>query len=105
MICKISVFDAHATTLSQGNAMKFISLLTWVGQFGLSIIFPTLFFLMLAVWLQTKLNLGMWIIVVLGILGILTSVTTTRSCIRSLRKAADEAASQEKPPIAFNDHK
>lgn len=84
--------------------MKFISLLTWVGQFGLSIIFPTLFFLLLAVWLQMKLDLGMWIVVVLGILGVLTSISTTRSCMRSLRKAAEEAAPQEKPPIAFNDH-
>lgn len=85
--------------------MKFLSLLTWVGQFGLSIIFPTLFFLLLAVWLQSRFGLGMWIVAVLGVVGILTSISTTRSCIRSLRKAADEASSQEKTPIAFNDHK
>ena len=84
--------------------MKLISLLTWVGQFGLSIIFPTLFFLLLAVWLQSKFGLGMWIVVVLGILGVLTSISTTRSCLRSLQKAAQEVASQEKPPVAFNDH-
>ena len=69
--------------------MKFLSLLTWVGQFGLSIIFPTLFFLLLAVWLQSRFGLGMWIVAVLGVVGILTSISTTRSCIRSLRKAAD----------------
>ena len=84
--------------------MKLLSLLTWVGQFGLSIIFPTVFFLMLAVWLQGKFGLGMWIVVVLGVIGVLTSITTTRSCIHSLQKAAQEVASQEKPPIAFNDH-
>ena len=84
--------------------MKLISLLTWVGQFGLSIIFPTLFFLLLAVWLQSKFGLGMWIVVVLGILGVLTSISTTRSCLRSLQKAAQEVASQVEPPVAFNDH-
>ena len=84
--------------------MKLLSLLTWVGQFGLSIIFPTLFFLVTAVWLQNRFGLGMWIVVLFGILGVLTSISTTRSCIHSLRKAADEVASQEKPPIAFNDH-
>ena len=84
--------------------MKFISLLTWVGQFGLSVIFPTLFFLILANWLQEKFALGMWIVVLLGILGVLTSISTARSCLHSLRKAADEAASKEPPPIAFNDH-
>jgi len=84
--------------------MKLLALLTWVGQFGVSIIFPTLFFLILAVWLQQKFSLGMWIVIVMGILGILTSISTTRSCFRSLRKAADEASSQKKPPMAFNDH-
>lgn len=84
--------------------MKILSLLMWVGQFGLSIIFPTLFFLYLAVWLQNKFELGMWIVAVFGILGILTSISTTRSCLRSLRKAAEEVSSQEKPPISFNDH-
>lgn len=85
--------------------MKLLNLLMWVGQFGFSIIFPTLFFLCLAVWLQNRLGLGMWIIVVFGILGILTTVSTTRSCLRSLRKAAEEASQSKDHPLAFNDHK
>ena len=32
--------------------MKFLNLLMWVTQFGLSILFPLCFFLLLAVWLQ-----------------------------------------------------
>ena len=84
--------------------MRFLSLLMWVGQFGFSVIFPTFFFLLLAVWLQNTFGLGAWILVVLGILGILTSISTTRSCLRSLRKAAEDASSRETPPIAFNDH-
>lgn len=84
--------------------MKFLALLTWVGQFGLSIIFPTLFFLMLAVWLQTKYQLGIWIVILLGILGVLTSISTTRSCLRSLRKAAEEASGEKSVPISFNNH-
>lgn len=85
--------------------MKMLSLLIWVGQFGFSIIFPILFFLLLAVWLQSRFGLGMWIVAVLGILGLLTSISTARACLRSLRKAAQEAASQDPPPTAFNDHK
>lgn len=88
-----------------GAVMKILSLLIWVGQFGFSIIFPVLFFLLLAVWLQNRFGLGMWIVAVLGILGLLTSVSTARSCLRSLRKAAQEASSQDPPPTAFNDHK
>ena len=84
--------------------MKLLSLLLWVTQFGFSIIFPMCFFLLLASWLQSKFGLGLWITVVLGILGFLTTVSTVKSCLRSLRKAAGEVSSQEEPPIAFNDH-
>ena len=73
--------------------MKLLNLLMWVVQFGFSILFPTVFFLILAVWLQDKFGLGLWIVVVLGIVGLLTSVSTARSCLKSLRKAADESSS------------
>lgn len=84
--------------------MKLLNLLMWVTQFGLSCLFPLCFFLLLAVWLQNKFGLGMWIIVVLGILGVLVTISTVKANLKALRKAADEAAGQEPPPIAFNDH-
>lgn len=84
--------------------MKILALLTWVGQFGVSVVFPTLLFLLLANWLRQACGLGLWIYWVLGIIGILTSVSTARSCLRSLLKAADEASNRKEPPIAFNDH-
>ncbi len=84
--------------------MKILNLLMWVGQFGFSVIFPTVFFLYLAVWLQNKFGLGMWILIVFGILGILTSISTTKSCLRSLRKAAEEVSGNKQPPVSFNDH-
>jgi len=85
--------------------MKILNLLMWVGQFGFSIIFPTLFFLLSAVWLQNRFGLGMWIIVLFGILGVLTTISTTKSCLQSLRKAAEEASESKNPPLGFNDHK
>ena len=85
--------------------MKFLNLLMWVGQFGFSIIFPLLFFLYLAVWLQAKFALGMWIIILFGILGLLTTVSTVKSCIHALCKAAEEAGGSKERPISFNDHK
>lgn len=84
--------------------MKILNLLMWVGQFGFSVIFPTLFFLLLAVWLQTKFSLGMWIVAFCGVLGVLTTISTTKSCLRSLRKAAEEASGQREATISFNDH-
>lgn len=87
-----------------GGPMKILNLLMWVGQFGFSVIFPTIFFLYLAVWLQTKFELGGWILIVFGLLGVLTSISTTKSCLRSLRKAAEEASGEKDLPISFNDH-
>ena len=84
--------------------MKFLSLLMWVGQFGLSSIFPTVFFLLAAVWLRGRFGLGMWIVAVFGVLGVLTSISSARSCLRSMRKAAEEAAGKKQHPISFNDH-
>lgn len=85
--------------------MKYLSLLTWVTQLGFSILFPTCAFLLLANWLQNRYGLGAWITVVLGIIGLLTSITTTQSCIRSMLKAANKITDKkEEPPIAFNDH-
>ena len=84
--------------------MKFISLLMWVGQFGFSVMFPTCFFLMIAVWLQGKFGLGIWIVAVLGILGLLTSFVTAKSCLRTLLKEIDRISDRKDPPPAFNDH-
>lgn len=84
--------------------MKILNLLMWVGQFGFSIIFPALFFLLLASWLQTKFGLGLWIMVVFGVLGVLTSISTTKSCLRSMRKAAEEVSGKNDPPVSFNNH-
>ena len=84
--------------------MKYLSLLVWVTQFGFSVLFPVCFFLMIAFWLQQKFALGIWIVAVLGVLGLLTSFSTAKSCLRSLLKEMDRASARKDPPPAFNDH-
>lgn len=85
--------------------MKLLNLLMWVTQFGLSALLPLCFFLFLAVWLQQKFALGFWIFIVLGILGVLITISTVKANWKALQKAAEEAADRKEPPIAFNDHK
>ena len=85
--------------------MKILNLLMWVGQFGFSAIFPTVLFLCVAVWLQNRFSLGVWIVALLGILGILTSFSTTKACFHSMQKAARELSGDKKRPLSFNDHK
>ena len=86
------------------SRMKWMSLLLWVTQFGFSVLFPLCAFLLIAAWLQKRYSLGLWVILVFGVLGVLTSISTAKSCIRSLRKEAEAAGNPEKPPVAFNDH-
>ncbi len=85
--------------------MKILNLLLWVTQFGFSILFPLCLFLWLGSWLQTKFALGIWVMVLFGILGLLTTVSTVKSCLKSILKAADEASDRREVPIAFNEHK
>ena len=86
--------------------MKLLNLLLWVTQFGFSLVFPMCFFLYLASWLRQRFGLGMWIVVVFGVLGLLTTISTARTCLAAMRKAAEEASSRsDPPPTAFNDHK
>ena len=84
--------------------MKFVSLLLWVTQFGFSAVFPLCFFLLTANWLRNTYDLGIWVMIVAGILGVLTTVSTVRSCIRAMRREAEKNGRQDKTPIAFNDH-
>lgn len=85
--------------------MKVFSLLIWVGQFGFSALFPTCFFLMTAVWLRDRFGLGLWVVAVLGILGLMTSFSTAKACLRSILKEIDRISDRKDPPPAFNEHK
>lgn len=76
--------------------MKYLSLLIWVGQFGFSCLFPTCVFLMLGFYLQNRFDLGVWVVIVLGILGFLTSLSTARSCLRSMRKEIDRISRDDR---------
>lgn len=84
--------------------MKILNLLMWVGQFGFSVLFPTVLFLLLGIWLQGKFGLGLWVLVICGILGLLTSLQTAKSCLQAMQKAAEELTGTKERPISFNDH-
>ena len=84
--------------------MKLLTLIVWVTQFGLSALFPVCAFLLLGSWLQNTWQLGTWVMIVCGVVGFLTSISTVRSCIRAMRRDAEAAASDKEPPIAFNEH-
>ncbi len=84
--------------------MRWLSLLLWVGQFGFSVLFPTVALVWGAVWLKDRFGLGLWVVILGLLLGVLTSLATARSCLAALRKEAEAAGSQEPPHVSFNQH-
>ena len=67
--------------------MKHWNLLIWVPQFGISVVFPLILFIMLAVWLQERWGWGSWVIVAGIFCGLIT---------------ADEKPRD--PGVSFNSH-
>lgn len=84
--------------------MKYLSLIMWVTQFGFSLLFPLCMFLFFGYWLQNRFALGGWIMVLCGVIGLLTSISTTRSCLQSMLKEMERISDKGKKPLAFNDH-
>ena len=84
--------------------MKKLSLILWVTQFGLSILVPPCFFLLLASWLQQKYGIGMWIVAVFGILWVMIAVGTARANWCAMLKEAEDASGSQTPPVGFNNH-
>ena len=84
--------------------MKFLTLILWVSQFGLSLVFPTLSLLWLGFWLHNRFGLGVWIVLLCGVIGFLTSVSTAKSCWRAMQKEAFGDSGKDEPPVAFNSH-
>ena len=63
--------------------------------------------LFLALWLQQKFDLSLLVLLPFGVLGLLISVSTAKSCLRSLRRDAEEASGEKKKvkPLSFNEHR
>ena len=88
--------------------MRELTLLTWLTQLGLSVALPLAGFVWLGVWLQTKYNLGKWVVVVGGVLGLYVAIYNGIHCLKDLNKLQKKwnAKDKKKPSeaIFYNDH-
>lgn len=81
--------------------MKDLNLLVWLSQLGLTVAVPPVLFTLLGVWLRTRFNLGIWVILVCVALGLYCAVTGLISSLKTLSRQSEKKTEDK---IGFNDH-
>ena len=84
--------------------MKNLSLLVWLTQLGISVAVPLAGFVLLAVWLQSRFDLGAWVIWAGVALGAICAADGLRTSLKAMDRLANRRPDEEPPPVAFNDH-
>lgn len=83
--------------------MKGWGLLIWLPQFGISVVFPLIGFIMLAVWLQNHWGWGSWTLWVGILFGLITAAVGVRDTIKAMQ-IVDKKSSPKKDVVSFNNH-
>lgn len=83
--------------------MKEWHLLIWLPQFGISVVFPLIGFIMLAVWLHEHWGWGSWVIWVGIVFGLITAAIGVRDTVSAMN-LIDGKRKKEPPAISFNSH-
>lgn len=72
--------------------MKHLALLVWLTQLGFSVAFPMAGFILGAVWLRNRFNLGIWVLIagiVLGLAGAIDGFRMSMKAMSRLTKKED----------------
>ncbi len=84
--------------------MKEWRLLIWLPQFGISVVFPLIGFVMLAVWLQNRFGWGQWVLWVGILCGLITAAVGVRDTVKAMALMEKKKKKDGPPPLSFNDH-
>jgi hypothetical protein len=85
--------------------MKELNLLVWLTQLGISVAGPLAGFILLAVWLRQRFDLGIWVLLVGIVLGISGAIDGFRVSMKAMEQMTKNKPSQnDPPPVSFNDH-
>ena len=86
--------------------MKNLNMLVWLTQLGLSVAGPLAGFILVAVWLRQRFDLGAWVLVVGIILGISGAIDGFRVSMKAMdQMSKDKPDETDPPPVSFNDHR
>ena len=83
--------------------MKEWSLLIWLPQFGISVVFTLIGFILLAVWLRDRFGWGQWVLWVGILCGLITAAVGVRDTIKAMA-LMDKKKQDGPPPVCFNNH-
>lgn len=83
--------------------MKEWGMLIWLPQFGISVVFPLIGFIMLAVWLRDHWGWGNWVIWVGILFGLITAAVGVRDTVKAMQ-LIDEKKEKKNDIISFNEH-
>lgn len=84
--------------------MKEWGLLIWLPQFGISVVFPLIGFIMLAVWLRDSWGWGQWVIWAGVFCGLFTAAVGVRDTAKAMLMLDEKKKDKEDSPISFNQH-
>lgn len=83
--------------------MKEWGLLIWIPQFGISVVFPLVMFIMLAVWLRDHWGWGNWVIWAGILFGLITAAVGFRDTVRAMLELSPKKEKDEQT-VSFNNH-
>lgn len=84
--------------------MKNISLIVWLTQLGFSVALPPAGFILLAVWLRNRFDLGLWVVWVGIILGLYGAIDGLRTSLKTIDRLSKDKTEDTPPPVSYNDH-
>ncbi len=83
--------------------MKNLQLLTWLTQLGISTAVPLAGFVLLAVWLRNRFDLGLWVLFVGIGLGLFCAVDGFCKNLKRLNSLGKDEK-MKKTPVSFGEH-
>ena len=83
--------------------MKNLNLLIWLTQLGFSVAAPLGGFIWLGVWLRSRFDLGIWVVLLGVFIGVVCAVDGLRVSLKAMERMGS-TKQEDPPPVSFNDH-
>ena len=76
--------------------MKHLTLLVWLTQLGFSVAFPMAGFVLAAVWLRNRFDLGIWVLIVGIVLGLAGAIDGFRVSMKAMSRLTKKEDPEQK---------